>query len=70
MGCNLHIRIKLQGTLPGHLCLALADVLLVEQELPVQIAHIDRVQVDLKASITGLEMAGTNKKSHLRFRFA
>lgn len=45
---NLHVRIECQGTLAGHLRFALADVLLVEQELPIEIAHVDRVQVDLK----------------------
>lgn len=47
---NFHVRIEGQGTLPGHLRFALADVLLVEQELAVEIADIDRVQVDLKGS--------------------
>lgn len=44
---NFDIGIELQGTLAGHLCFALAHVLLVEQELSVEIAHIDGVQVDL-----------------------
>lgn len=48
VGNYLDIRIEAQRTLPGHLRFALAHVLLVEQELPVEIAHIDGVQVDLK----------------------
>ena len=35
-----------EGALAGHARLGLAHVLLVEQELPVQVGHVDRVQVD------------------------
>lgn len=42
------VRIEAERTLARHLGLGLADVLLVEQELPVQVADVDRVQIDLE----------------------
>lgn len=45
---NLDVRVEAEGALAGHIGLRLADVLLVEQKLPVQVAHVDRVQIDLK----------------------
>ena len=36
-----------EGTLPGHLHLGPAHVLLLEQELPVQVAHFNRIKVNL-----------------------
>lgn len=50
---DFDIGIEEQGTLPGHLRLALTHVLLVEQELPVEIADVDGVQIDL-----GMERGG------------
>ena len=70
VGRNFDIRIKLKGTLPGHLRLALAHVFFVEQELPVEIAHVDGVQIDLhekqKQSINTTTPGG--RKCNSRFR--
>lgn len=45
---DLDVRIEAKRTLTSDFRLGLADVLLVEQELPVQVAHVDCVQVNLK----------------------
>ena len=47
-GNDVDVRIEGQHALPRHLGFGLADMRLLEQELPVQIRHVDRVQVDLR----------------------
>lgn len=44
---DLGVRIERQSTLPGDVRFRLADVLLVEQKLTIQVAHVDRIQIDL-----------------------
>lgn len=48
IGNYLHIGIEFQRTLLGHLRFTFTHVLLMEQELPVEIAYINGVQVDLE----------------------
>lgn len=46
-GDNVGVRIEAQGGLARYNGLRLTDVLLLEQELPVEIGQVDRVQVNL-----------------------
>lgn len=46
---DLDIWIEAERTLTRHLGLGFAYVLLVEQKLTVKVAHVDRIQVNLKA---------------------
>ena len=46
-GCDGGGRVKGQGCLAGHLHLGTAHVLFLEQELTVEVAHFNRVQIDL-----------------------
>lgn len=48
MSYNLYVGIKSQGTLSGHLSLALPDVFLMEKELPIEITNVNRVKIDLE----------------------
>lgn len=43
--------VKGQCSLPGNLHLGPANMLLLEQELTVQVAHFDRIQIDLNQTI-------------------
>ena len=43
---DLHVRRELRDGVRSDLRLRAADVLRAEEELPVQIRHVDRVQVD------------------------
>lgn len=50
---NVHVRVEAQRAVLSHLGLGLANVLLVEQELTVQVAHVNGVQINLE--ITSLQ---------------
>ena len=41
-----------QGTLASHLYFWSTDVLLLEEELAVEIAHLDRIQINLQGDNT------------------
>ena len=41
-----YIRVKSLDGFSSYYCFALPDVLLSEEELPVQVRHVDRVQID------------------------
>lgn len=45
---DLHIRVELQGGLASYVRLRFSDVLFVEQELAIQVADVDCVEIDLK----------------------
>lgn len=64
---NLDVRVEAEGALAGHIGLRLADVLLVEQKLPVQVAHVDRVQIDLKRSKTKFNQTGNTAANDATF---
>lgn len=46
-GLDVDGRVKGQGGLSGHLHFRSSHVFLLEEELPVQVAHVDGVQVNL-----------------------
>lgn len=48
VGCDAGCWVEPEGALSRHLHLGAPDVLLLEEKLPVQIAHFDCVQVDLQ----------------------
>lgn len=53
MNCHdIGARIEPQGRLTRDDCLRLSNVLLVEQELPIEIGQVDGVEVNLSASVT------------------
>lgn len=69
--CNLDVWVELKGTLPRHLSFALSNVLLVKQKLPIEIAHVNCVQVDLGRGKSYYEEMENNTKSFaLLFRSA
>lgn len=47
VGFDFHIWIERQCTFASHFGFGLSDVLLVEQKLPIQIADINRIQINL-----------------------
>lgn len=47
VGFNLDVWIETEGTLTSDFRFGLADMFLVEEELTIQVTHVDCVQVDL-----------------------
>lgn len=48
MSNNIDIGVEAQRTVFGNLCLGLADMFFMEQELTVEVADVDCVQVNLE----------------------
>lgn len=66
---NLHIRIKLESSFACNICLRLSDVLFVEQELAVQVAYIDGVEINLKQiKKSCLSLSEGYQSQNLQFR--
>ena len=46
--CDGGLGVEPQGAVPSHLHLRPANVALLEEKLPVQVAHLNRVEVNLQ----------------------
>lgn len=57
VGNNLSTRVEGQSHFTSHVCFRLPDVLGSEEELPVQVGHVDGVQID------NLQSSEENKKA-------